>query len=1175
MEKYRYNPAEMALMEKSLIPFAIYQFIDKRVVTLVLSEGFCRLFDLDREEAYSLMDHDMYRDTHPDDAGRIANAAFLFAMENAEYNVVYRSKVKEQYRIIHSRGEHIYTDTGERLAVVWYTDEGLYETDTKGQEDVLNQAFIRVLKEESLNHKLYYDILTGLPNKTGFFEMAQARRRELYAQGLQPAIVMLNLNGMRYYNRRYGYRKGDQLLQKTAQALASRFGNQNCSRFGIDIFAVLAGSENLEEKLHEVFLDCSRNGDIEGLTIRAGIALDPGEFTELSALCDRAKHACDLNKGTLLSKFTYFTEASQNDIDKYQYVIENLDRAISEKWIQVYYQPIIRAANGRVCDEEALARWIDPVKGFLTPADFIPTLEEAKLIYKLDLFMVEQILEKMKLQKDKGLHVVPISINLSRNDFDACDIVAEVSKRVDDAGITRDKLTIEITESVVGTDFDFIKSQVERFRSLGFKVWMDDFGSGYSSLDVLQSIHFDLIKFDMRFLQKFDQGDESKIILTELIKMAIGLGIDTLAEGVETKEQSNFLREVGCTKLQGYYFCKPIPLIKLFERYETGTAIGFENPDETDYYTAIGRINLYDTAVIARENQESFRNYFDILPMTVLESNGDRFRMIRCNQSFREFADLMDWNIPTGKYFDYESVVNRPGLVFMKLVRQCGEDGNRAIIDDVMPNDTTVHALINRIAVNPVNGTAAIAVAVLGIADEKNQKDAATYAHIAEALSSDYFNLFYVNLDSEDFIQYNTDSSSGKITVERHGKNFFDEARKDAGHILYSPDLDVFIEAFTKENVEKSIKEHGAFTLTYRQMYRGEPVYVNMKAVPTSGKDNYIVIGVNNIDAQMKQQEAMERIQQEHLTYSRINALTGDLICIYTVDPVTDHYIEYSSIKDYSDLGISKEGDDFFTRSLDNAKETVYNKDLDRFCSLFSKEKVLDAIKRNKIYGLQYRLLIKDEPVFVSLKAAMVQEKDGPQIIIGIHDIDDRLKRDHEYERNVAIAYAKVNIDPLTGVKNKHAYDSAAEQLDEQINDLHHAEFAVTVFSMKNVSDNSTNLTKEEENKWVQDAAEIICGIFKRSPVFRLKHEEFAVISQGLDYTHLEAFLSSLKHINEKNSVTNGMVILFGTAKYERDHNVKSVYKRAVKNLKENYNEFKTVRASSGLFTDKRSAGSD
>ena len=366
MEKYRYNPAEMALMEKSLIPFAIYQFIDKRVVTLVLSEGFCRLFDLDREEAYSLMDHDMYRDTHPDDAGRIANAAFLFAMENAEYNVVYRSKVKEQYRIIHSRGEHIYTDTGERLAVVWYTDEGLYETDTKGQEDVLNQAFIRVLKEESLNHKLYYDILTGLPNKTGFFEMAQARRRELYAQGLQPAIVMLNLNGMRYYNRKYGYRKGDQLLQKTAQALASRFGNQNCSRFGIDIFAVLAGSENLEEKLHEVFLDCSRNGDIEGLTIRAGIALDPGEFTELSALCDRAKHACDLNKGTLLSKFTYFTEASQNDIDKYQYVIENLDRAISEKWIQVYYQPIIRAANGRVCDEEALARWIDPVKGFFS-----------------------------------------------------------------------------------------------------------------------------------------------------------------------------------------------------------------------------------------------------------------------------------------------------------------------------------------------------------------------------------------------------------------------------------------------------------------------------------------------------------------------------------------------------------------------------------------------------------------------------------------------------------------------------------------------------------------------------------------------------------------------------------------------------------------------------------------
>ncbi|MER2139980.1 MAG: EAL domain-containing protein, partial [Succiniclasticum sp.] len=173
----------------------------------------------------------------------------------------------------------------------------------------------------------------------------------------------------------------------------------------------------------------------------------------------------------------------------------------------------------------------------------------------------------------EGLYVVPQSLNLSRIDFEACDIVEEVRRRVDEAGVERSKLTIEITESAVGRDFDFMKTQVQRFQELGFQVWMDDFGSGYSALDVLQDIHFDLIKFDMRFMHRFGEGNESRIIMTELVKMALGLGVETVTEGVETKEQVEFLREVGCTKLQGYYFCKPIPMEQIVERYRKGTQI--------------------------------------------------------------------------------------------------------------------------------------------------------------------------------------------------------------------------------------------------------------------------------------------------------------------------------------------------------------------------------------------------------------------------------------------------------------------------------------------------------------------------------------------------------------------------------------------------------------------------
>ncbi len=1150
MERYQFSSPEMTLMERSSIPFAIYQFIDKHVVTLVLSEGFLELFDLEREDAYHLMDHDMYRDTHPDDAARAANAAFRFATEGGEYNVAYRTKHKDTYRIIHARGEHIHPKPGVTLAVIWYTNEGEYKPDEKESENKLNRAYSKVLPEETLPNKYYYDLLSGLPNMTGFLEIAAAKRETMREKGVLPAVVFFNLNGMKYYNRRFGYDEGDRLLRNIGKILASHFGNDNCGRFGMDIFAVITDSENVENKIQAVFTECTEAGNSSDLTVRAGIALDQIPEKELIAVCDRAKYACDTNRGAYLSCYSYFNESMLAEVEKQRYVINNLDKAIRENWIKVYYQPIVRTANGRVCDEEALARWIDPVEGFLTPSDFILTLENAKLIYKLDLFILEEVLRKLQIQAEKGLEIVPVSINLSRTDFDACDIVEEIRRRVDASGVGRDKITIEITESVVGSDTDFIKEQVERFQQLGFQVWMDDFGSGYSSLDVLQSIRFDLIKFDMRFMQRFDEGDECKIILTELMKMAIALGVDTLAEGVERKDQFDFLREVGCTKVQGYYYCKPILMEQVFERYEKGTQIGFENTKETDYYSAIGRINLYDTALIVREDKESFQNYFDTVPMTVIESCGDSFRMIRCNRSFRDFVKRMDWTVPVGKLFPYDPLVNRPGLAFMKIIRQCGEEGSKAIIDDVMPNGLSVHAFIRRIAVNPVTNTAAIAVVVLGIMENDTHKSSLTYASIAQALSSDYFDLFYVNLVTEDFIHYSTSHIIGNIDVERRGKNFFEEARKDALRILYEPDRENFIKTFTKENVVKAIDDHEAFSVTYRQMYHGSAVYVNMKAVRISKNSEYIIIGINNIDAQMQQQEAMERVKQERLTYSRIAALSGDLICIYTVDPETDHYIEYSAIYVYEDLGLSKEGDDFFKTARIEARQMLVEEDIDRFLALFSKEQVLKSVEENNIYGLRYRLLIDGNPVYVSLKAAMVDEEDGKRLIIGIHDIDSRLKRDHEYERNIAIAYAEINIDSLTGLKNRHAYEAVAEQLDELINESESVKFSVTVLGMKSLTSRDLNLSQDEETRWVKQAADIISGIFKRSPVFRLDRDEFAVISQGSDYQHLESLIDI---IARSNAAPGGIEIPYGTAKYEGDTDTESVYKRAVENMKEKF----------------------
>ena len=472
------------------------------------------------------------------------------------------------------------TAASQRLADADYD----VELDYKGKDEVgaLTNAFQKMRDQlkaniEDLNRKVITDDLTGLSNQRHFFDLAIEERDRLLDEGKQPVMLYFNLLGMKLFNRQYGFAEGDKLIQEMADVLTRNFGDTAIGRFGQDHFAVVSDEERLEEKLEDVFRECQGRNDGKTLPVSVGIYRNSMEDVSVSIACDRAKFACDKNRGSYVSSFRYFDEDMRGQTETIRHIIGHFEEALRENWIAVHYQPIIRAASGKVCDEEALSRWIDPVKGPLSPAEFIPALEGAGLIYRLDLYVLDQVLQKIKLQEESGLPIVPHSINLSRSDFDSCDIVEEIRTRVDAAGVDHGKITIEITESIIGSNFDFMKEQVKRFQELGFPVWMDDFGSGYSSLDVLEGIRFDLIKFDMGFTRRLGEGDEGKIILTELVKMVNELGIDTICEGVETEEQSRFLREIGCSKLQGFYYCKAIPLSEILERYERGIQIGYED----------------------------------------------------------------------------------------------------------------------------------------------------------------------------------------------------------------------------------------------------------------------------------------------------------------------------------------------------------------------------------------------------------------------------------------------------------------------------------------------------------------------------------------------------------------------------------------------------------------------
>lgn len=827
------------------------------------------------------------------------------------------------------------------------------------------------------------------------------------------------------------------------------------------------------------------------------------------------------------------------------YIISHFEQALSEGWIEVYNQPIVRAANGRVSDEEALARWVDPELGMIYPMDFIPFLEDEKLVYKLDLYVAKKVLEKMSVQGSEGLYIVPESVNISRTDFFSCDIVEEMKKLVDDAGVDPDRITIEVTESVVAADLDFMKQQVERFQNYGFKVWLDDFGSGYSSPDVLQNIHFDTIKFDMQFMQRFYEGDETKIILGQLIRMALNLGIDTVVEGVETRDQMEFLKDVGCTKLQGFFYCKPIPLAGIIERNKKGIQIGFENPDESGYYEAIGRVNLYDAAASMQDDEEALQDFFNTAPMAIFESDSWEVWLVRMNESFRKLHSKI---FPGVREKDKVNITSDVFEIRKNLVEEmlsCGINRRQSFMDLKLEDGSVAHIYLRRVAVKPTTGVFALVFIVLGVisADVENQK--LTYSDVAKALATDYIFFYYVDLDTGKFIEYSSVDNYENLTIERHGDDFFGETQVEATKRLYGEDVDQFLRAFTKENVQNAIKEYGVFTTTYRLMIDDVPQYMHMKVMPIKNRGNKIIICVSNIDIQQKRQESYDQMKSERLTYSRIAAIAGDFISIYTINPMTDEFVKYAANQDFKGINLPSQGENFFNKFHILCDKVLYSEDREEFLNNFTKKKILSEIEKNGTYSFDFRSVNDSKPVYISVRAALVDEKEGKRLVVGFVNIDKQVKQYQEYVKNLSHAQEVASIDELTGVRNKRSYVQMEEQLNISIEAGLDVQFAIVVLDINGLKEVNDVYGHQAGDQYIKDGCKIICDIFRHSPVYRIGGDEFVAVIQGKDYEIVEQLMGVLADINHRNFHDNKVVLAGGMARYEDDKNCAAVFRRA------------------------------
>ena len=978
--KYVLEDERRTALEALRQPFAIFQPIGKRAVTILLSDGFCNLFGFkSRSKAVCAMDDDMFKYVHPDDVARITSEASRFIAGEGAYDVVYRAQTGKGngYSVVRATGERVYEDDGTHLVHMWYTDEGPYEPDSVEAGFEVVKTLSNALHAQSILKTGQYDYLTGLPNLTYFLELAEARKRDVQENGGQPAMLYIDFGDMRFFNTKHGFAEGDVILRSFARLLARTFGGESSCRIGSDRFTAIAEEEGLQGKLRSIFQEFEELHGGETPPIHVGVYPYAIEDVHASRACDRAKLACSVLEESLSSDFNYYSGELRDSALMRHHIIENLDTALREKWVQVYFQPIIRSVNEKVCDIEALARWVDPEKGMLSPADFIPVLEETGQIYKLDLYMVDRVLETIKRSSADGFSVVPHSINLSRADFDACDIVEEIRERVDAAGIARDRITIEVTESVVGSDFEFMKGQIERFQELGFPVWMDDFGSGYSALDVLQSIKFDLIKFDMNFMRRLDEGEDGKVLLTELMRMTSSLGVNALCEGVETESQVRFLQEIGCTKLQGFYYSETVPYDTILQKREESALIENENPAESDYFESMGRVNLYDLGIIAQEDESSIQNTFDTLPMGIIEIRGDSTRFVRSNRSYRDFIkrffglELSQLGSKFAKYDD----------AFMhNVVKTCCEQGLRSFYDEKMPDGSIVHSFARRIGTNPITGSVAVAVAVLSVTESG---ETTSYADIARALAADYYNIYVIDLDADTYVEYSSLVGGEELALERHGTGFFESARRDAMTRIHEGDRALFLSRFSKTKVIREIEERGVFTVTYRLLDTGEPLYVNMKITRLPG-GNRLILGVNFVDEQIRWQEREKKLRQERAALGRVAALSENYLVLYTVDIDTGHYVQYNPSHEFEQFGLSQQGEDFFADVVTDASKAIPPEDMERHLSTLTEENMMREVRSKGRFVYDYRLLIDKTPVPVCLKAVLFEEDGRETILLGV-----------------------------------------------------------------------------------------------------------------------------------------------------------------------------------------------
>ena len=514
----------------------------------------------------------------------------------------------------------------------WHSEQkcleaGVWDFVMKPYNPVLLQFRIRNAIEKSRMIMSERDPVTGLYSKLKFYQ--SVRKMLTDATGETFAFVRFDIDRFKMINSFYGIKEGDNVLRSIASELrriSTAFEKFIYGRLENDIFAVCMPykEENIDLLANALQLNLKKLNKDYNIKVSCGVYIINDYNMDVSEMYDRAFLAAKSCKGKFVQNIAYYDESMIENMKQEQYIINEVNRALEEEQFEVYLQPKINLMTDRSYGAEALVRWRHPEKGMISPGEFIPIYERNGIIGRLDLYMWRHVCMILRRWLDEGQNPNPISVNVSRVNIYNPHLVEILRNLITEFQIPPYLLNLELTESAFMEDQELVMKTMSRLHQIGFKIMMDDFGSGYSSLNVLKDMEVDYLKVDMKFLQQDQEfNGKGEKVLTSVVRMAKWLHLPSIVEGVETMEQVDFLKCIGCEYAQGYYYAKPMPV----EEYESFLAR--ENEMEAIAHSD-ENVSIVGELWNTRSNVSRF---FDILevPIAIYEYRKDKLELLRAN----------------------------------------------------------------------------------------------------------------------------------------------------------------------------------------------------------------------------------------------------------------------------------------------------------------------------------------------------------------------------------------------------------------------------------------------------------------------------------------------------------------------------------------------------------------